>query len=368
MIAKRIYLKPGGMMKLLHCQVVLLALLALGGCAVTPPTDYQYLPSKGAVTVTVVQSLACSVSNKIFVVQNAQPTIAISYSADFTQDPWVFKASGDDNTLADTDVTFARYDDGRLKSVNSVSTGQGETVLKDVVSIAAVAALVVGTPGDVGDPEQNKEVCEKIHDLNKDGVVSITYSTLSPLDFSTLSKDIPTPVPASSGSSELYALISKFKKVGPLQVFLDPSVKSTLPVQTHVKSSDIGDYRLLRLQTVNYGTLSVKDALGVTIARLNVLIPNTDQAKGWDLPVPRTKPFGKSTFVLTLGETGSVTSIEYAKTSSAPGVLNVLSAAATTATPETTAAKVAEIKAQADLIAQNNRLAKCHAQPDQCTP
>jgi hypothetical protein len=353
-------------MKLLRGQVVL-ALLALGGCATIPPTDYQYLPSKGAVAVTVVQSLACSASNKIFVVQNASPTIATSYSADFSQDPWVFKASGKDETLSDTDVTFGRYEDGRLKSVNSVSTGEGEAVLKDVISIAAVAALVVGKANEAADPKV-KEVCEKIHDLNKDGVVSITYSTPTPLDFSTLKSDTPTFIAAGSGSSDLYDIISKSEKVGPMQVFLEVSAKSTLPVKTHVKSTDAGDYSLLRLQTVNYGTLTVKDAKGVTLAKLGVLIPNTNTAQGWDLPVPRTKTFGKSTFALAVGESGSITSIEYAKQSGAPGVANVLSAAATAATPETTAAKAAEVKAEADLIAQNNRRAKCQAQPDQCTP
>ncbi len=353
-------------MNLLRCQVVL-ALFVLSGCAIIPPTDYQYFPSKGAVSVTVVQSLACSVSNKVFVVQNAQPTIAVSYAADFNQNPWVFKASGDDNTLADTDVTFARYDDGRLKSVNSVATGQGEAVLKDVVSIAAVAALVVGKADDAG-PNQNDDLCTKIHDMNKDGVVSITYATSPPLEFSKLSKDVPTNVLASSGSSDLYAIISKFRKIGPMQVFLDVSTKDTQPVKTHVKDSDAKDYAPLRLQAVNFGILTVKDAQGATIAQQAVLIPNTDKAKGWDLPVPRAKTFGKSTFGLAVGESGSITSIEYAKTSGAPGVMNVLSAAATAATPETTASKAAEVKAESDLIVQNNRHAKCLAQPDLCTP
>jgi hypothetical protein len=64
-----------------------------------------------------------------------------------------------------------------------------------------------------------------------------------------------------------------------------------------------------------------------------------------------------------------VTSVQYAKESGLPGAMDVLSAAATAgaAVPSTDAERLAALKAQDDLIVENNRHAKCLAQPDKCT-
>jgi len=55
-------------------------------------------------------------------------------------------------------------------------------------------------------------------------------------------------------------------------------------------------------------------------------VGDTDQSHAWVLPIPKPKAFGKSTFALSVAESGAVTSIEYAKTSGSPGVFDVVSA------------------------------------------
>ena len=77
--------------------------------------------------------------------------------------------------------------------------------------------------------------------------------------------------------------------------------------------------------------------------------------------------FGKQSFTLTLADSGAVTAVDYGKVSGASGGLNASTSAMGTMVPESTANKAADMKAQADLIAQQQRLVRCQAQPDKCT-
>jgi hypothetical protein len=73
--------------------------------------------------------------------------------------------------------------------------------------------------------------------------------------------------------------------------------------------------------------------------------------------------FGKQTFTVSLSEAGAVMSVGYGKNAGTASALNAIGAIVNT---ETAAAKAAELKAQADLIAQQQRLVLCQTKPDQC--
>jgi hypothetical protein len=75
--------------------------------------------------------------------------------------------------------------------------------------------------------------------------------------------------------------------------------------------------------------------------------------------------FGKKVFVAQFAESGAITSVEYSSNTGSAQALNVLNAAAQ-APEQITAQKMAEIKADADLIAQQQRLVQCLADRSQC--
>ena len=79
------------------------------------------------------------------------------------------------------------------------------------------------------------------------------------------------------------------------------------------------------------------------------------------LPIPRAALIGRSGFSLALSEAGNITSIGYSKTSGASGLLNTF-----TAIDTTDANRASVIRGEADLIAQQQRLTRCKAQPDKC--
>ena len=65
-------------------------------------------------------------------------------------------------------------------------------------------------------------------------------------------------------------------------------------------------------------------------------------------------------------ESGALTSVQYATNTGAGQALNVAASALTALQGETTAQKVAAVKAEADLIAQQQRLVQCLADPPSC--
>jgi hypothetical protein len=105
-------------------------------------------------------------------------------------------------------------------------------------------------------------------------------------------------------------------------------------------------------------------AKGSSIFSTNIALP---QSTTYELAIPKAAVFGKQSFSLTLAESGAVTSVDYGKLSGASGALNAATSAVGAAAPESTANKAAEVKSQADLIAQQQRLVRCQAQPDKCT-
>jgi hypothetical protein len=352
-----------------------IVLSGLSACARIPAVDYKYAPSTGLVSVSVVQSLACSNDGKRVVVSNAQPTITPSYQADVSQPPWDIDIADNRNDTADTNFTLARWDDGRLKSINSVSTGQGETIVKDVVAIGAAVVAVAGTaPGTKGAPILG--VCTRLKSLNKDGVASITYAGQYFLD--DLRNKSPQPLRPTAGSTDTFAYLN-YPDIGPLQVTMavlttkvgegsaqEYDMQPAMPAIKSMNADNGDDYYFLKLQKIRMATLSVLDRHGSPLGAAQVLVPSTDLKEAWELPIPKAKTFGSTTFALSVAESGAVTSVQYVRNTGAPALLNGASAIASAIKPTTTADKLAQLKAEDDLIAENNRHAKCVAQSDQC--
>lgn len=86
----------------------------------------------------------------------------------------------------------------------------------------------------------------------------------------------------------------------------------------------------------------------------------------YSLPIPAPVTFGKQVFAASFLESGALTSVQYASNTGAGQALNVASSALTVLKGETTAQKVADVKAEADLIAQQQRLVQCLADPKTC--
>ena len=86
----------------------------------------------------------------------------------------------------------------------------------------------------------------------------------------------------------------------------------------------------------------------------------------YDLPLPPAVIFGKRALGASFSESGALKTVQFTSETGAGQALNVLSAAQTATAGKTTAEKAAAIQAEADLIAQQQRLLQCLADPKNC--
>lgn len=340
-------------------SLILLIAVAVSGCATLPDVTYSYYPTKWRTQVMMTQAVGCNASGSRIVVRTL-PSVTTTYSSDIGQDPLKIKIKsieGWAGPFADSDVTMALTEDGRLKGINQGTTGQGEAIVKAAVTLAAAAAVALEV-GLTGVPE-----CKTVASWGGGKPVTLTYTAT--IDSSSIGTDVP--VPPATESEHLHELLKQALpalsvKVSPLTEIKPPASYDSGAWETAV---------LLEMQKTAYAVLQFLGAGGKAggglIADARIVFPlactGGDRDCSYKLPIPRAALFGTQKFTLVLADSGAVTSIGYTKGSAAAGVLNAANAVLATQTP---AAKAAELKAEADLIAQQQRLVLCETKPAEC--
>jgi hypothetical protein len=94
-----------------------------------------------------------------------------------------------------------------------------------------------------------------------------------------------------------------------------------------------------------------------------VLIPMRET---YQIPIPSPAMFGKTAFGISLSDYGSVTSLHYGETDGASEAMGAVGQIANVLKPKTTEDAINELKGQADLIAQQQRLIGCEVSPLTC--
>jgi hypothetical protein len=146
------------------------AILIMGllvGCATIPNVTLNYHPAMWNTVVTVTQTVGCTTHNKRLVVLNT-PSVTTTYFSNV-------KLEGGFN---DSDFNIAFTDDGRLKSINQSTTGQGETIVKSAVAVAAAIPMISLGPEMPEVPEVSKgllEACGIIDEWGAGKPITLSY-------------------------------------------------------------------------------------------------------------------------------------------------------------------------------------------------
>jgi hypothetical protein len=115
----------------------------VAGCAFTPSVTASYYFPKAQTQVSITQSLTCNSSGKVISV--ASVTTSTAYSADYDGGAQgTLRYTDLDGALSDADTSLSFTDDGRLSGVNASSTGQGDTIIKSVLSVASAIGVLGG--------------------------------------------------------------------------------------------------------------------------------------------------------------------------------------------------------------------------------
>ena len=86
----------------------------------------------------------------------------------------------------------------------------------------------------------------------------------------------------------------------------------------------------------------------------------------YQIPIPSPATFGMTSFGISLSDYGSVTSLHYGETSGASDALDAAGQIANFLKPKTSEDVPNDLKSQADLIAQQQRLIGCEVSPSTC--
>jgi hypothetical protein len=334
----------------------------LAGCGNIPKGQVGYYLAKTKVSVQVTRSVLCNDAGSPVVATAVDPKVV--HQADPEQAQWLnlnwFRA-----TLSDADVKVELFDDGRLKSVNTKTTGQGETIVKSAIALVTGKSAPAAAPEVASAGVKPPTACEKIKAQNKGEPILVVYS--GELDLKGEGSQGEIKVEAAS---QFYASL-----VEPLIGTVCAVVKK-VPSPSQGMAAVDGDFKggLLKVRQPGWADFSVRaqppGVASCTAAPLissgRVQVAQFGIKEPYGIPIPKPAAFGTQSVGLVFAESGALTSVQYTSSGSATQALGGLNSLATAARGDTAEQKAADVKARADLIAQQQRLVKCIADPGNC--
>jgi hypothetical protein len=345
----------------MRSAVYALAVGLLSACSTVPDVEYSYYLAKSNTNVSVSQTVACNDAQTSLIVA-ATPTVATSYSADYAKGIYkinIGELRGSFAAFADSDANFTFYDDGRLKGINQTTTGQGETIVKSaaglLTAVAPLASRFAARAEGAAPPLASE--CKIIQQWGAGKPISLSYT--GDFDLEKL-QDSVQKLTVSPGSQALFDAL-KGGGLPPLY-FRIKKAAAIGDRARYLSEANNQGFVPLSLQEIAVVEASVESG-SAPIWKANIIVPTSHI---YTLPIPKAAFFGKQGFLLSLSEAGAITAIDYSNTSGAAGALNAGTSIATAVAPETAAAKAADLKARADVIAQQQRLMGCQLAPASC--
>jgi hypothetical protein len=339
---------------------VLFAAVALttGGCASTPPISVNYYLPQGSLQIDVVRTVGCDVQDNKYILTTVTPKMV--YAADYGKKKTI-SVRNLDGPLSNVDAAFKFTEDGRLIGLNTTQTGQGSEILK-----AALALANVVFPGASASGASLKAACQYARDHGKDGVLTVKFALVETFD------GLPTKERISPTTEDS----ERFDNVGVLldDICLTTNVVKDSGAARITYSGSSRNYVKLPLRQPAHVDIHVKPAaLGECESLADdapalwsgtAMVPQ--RGTEFDLLIPAAAAFGKQTFGVVLNEAGAVLELKYGKDSGAAAALGTVTEAINTAQSESSIATAAEVKAEADIIFQQERLVRCRADPPKC--
>lgn len=364
---------------------------AAAGCAGVPDVGVTYYLPETSGSIIVTRTLRCDIANNVTVVSAVAPRVEHSANR---SDPWTVHLADLDSELASIEAKIQLYPDGRLKGLNAQSTGQGGEIVKAAANLAASLVVLDGRPV----PLTSASLCDYINfgRRNQDGssdrshALAVTFA--GPLEIPTVGRSAPVKLQASpaaevaiwqieailrkqsaaveagaagSAATSSFAIPDLRRAIA--TVSLDPIVPGHVPVSR--RSAEAGDV-LLKLRDPATATIEVElgganDRYGFA-QKVSSGVLLSQSGTEYFIPIPKAALFGQQSFSLAVGESGLVTEIGYGKQGGAPAALGAAHSVIDQFAPATVVERLAATKAEADLIAQQQRLARCHADPASC--
>jgi hypothetical protein len=348
-----------------------IAAFVLPGCASIPDVAVRYYFPKAETKVQITQLIRCAgatADTKNTPVFTTSVLLSpVTYSSDRDMPPGIVAFAGVNKGYSDLDLSLSFTDDGRLTGINTTAAGQGSALIK--VGIAVATALVplrsawaTQTPRAL-DPATLCQNLVKFGD--KEGNVTLTY--VAPLVLKSTA-DAVEIVPDSNSTDLFHKLFGSDSGIGfAARITVDTSSDNSVQIGTDRFTAGL---YMLQLNKVGLATITISGP-DATLRSLESIFVATDipvpLAEHYPLPIPASPFFGTSGFALTLSPAGAITKLQYSKKSAATDLADSAGGIAKVVEPPNATNQAADVKGQADLIVQQQRLIKCKQDPVQCT-
>lgn len=324
-----------------------LCALALSACASLPDVKVSYYLPTTTVSIKVIRTVACDSKQTPIILDSADAVVVHTADPKQGQEFPISKLKG---SLSDAEVKLDFYDDGRLKGVNASSTGEAEGILKTAISIAQLATLAFKAQVL---KDSNEALCKVVKDLSPDKPLTLVYTGQLELG---ASASVGQPLKAERYPQEMIA------RLGTVCAFVTERRDGAPPLTSASGGTSGGDFGLVVRQpgsaTIKVMRAGVDCAGGEEIWHGDVTVAQF--GKCYMLPIPGEKLFGKQVSGATFAESGALTSLQFASNNGFGQALNVVNAGLTAA-KDRASLRAAQLQAEADVIAQQQRLAQCLA-------
>lgn len=382
-------------------------------CASIPDVTVSYYFPKAETQLVVTQSIGCSekIANQhrsIRSVISVSPTTVNSADVnwlDGTNQPHKGHLRYKDlsGTFSDGDATVTLTADGRLSGINATSAGAGDTIVKNLVTVAGAALATFGAvPHGPFVASVEDRACDEVD----------KFAVITQAAGAAAAKPAPSVVTLTFSVAVLYDIAPDGSPAFVIDQVLSQGYGALNSRQTSIQlvpdalsqpaydslNAILGTRTLITLKMqsdaahVRYldTTLppSVAAGAGVAIDLSRVAILNLaisghvadlkQETQIWSafvpapshtiyqLPIPKPALFGKTAFGLALSDYGSITSLHYGSSSGAQDASDAFGAVAKAMQSKSAEDRAIDVKGQADLIAQQQRLIACQLAPTQC--
>jgi len=382
--------------------------LALAGCGTIPDVTINYYFPRAKTQFAVTQTIGCSpkVSGKHRIIRSV-----ISVAPSTTNSADVDWKNPDGSThqgqlryrafhgsFSDADATVTLTPDGRLASINATSTGQGDTVIKDVITVAGAVALLGVPPGGKFVETVEDQACDQVDKYS----AVVSDAGAKGAAFLTLTFNALITYTAVTGADPVFAIDNAVSPGYDQQLGNQTSITFVPDVASKPAYDALKQVLGDRMATT-LGVTSTKDNLRVMNSTTPTTVATTDgfplelnkvallslkidgragdmlqssqiwggvvavpMRETYQVPIPSPAAFGKTAFGIGLSDSGSITSLHYGETNGAPDATDAVGQIAKALQPKTPEDKANALKGQADLIAQQQRLIGCQVSPTTC--
>lgn len=345
--------------RILWTLLLCAAAVGASGCASTPLVTLRYYAPKVEVRVEAAVTVGCSEADVPKAVSDVTGAVA-QYSADFSR-PLEVNLGNLDGQFANTEIGITLTGDGRLSGLNTTQTWQGEKIVTGALEVMAAAASFVD--------EAEADLCKAVRArAGKEGVWTLKAGARPQLD----APSWTVLDAASAYDQDIYADIQRVS--GVLCLVATPVLNSgTAPVTRSGTGRDDVLLPLVQPRTVQLEVFSqvtrdacVQDGHYGTSPSWRAYVPVPQGGERYEIPIPRAAAFGEQRFTLALTDAGAIQTLKYGRQAGGAAALSGLADAIEANDGESTAETVARLKSEADLIAAQQRLARCQTQPTAC--